>query len=25
MKIANLVTGGRLYALIALDPCNQER
>jgi len=25
MKIANLVTGGRLYALTALDPCNHER
>jgi len=25
MKIADLVTGGRLYALTALDLSNQER
>jgi len=25
MKIADLVTGARLYALTALDLCNQER
>jgi hypothetical protein len=25
MKIADLVTGARLYALTALDLCSQER